>query len=93
MSLSETAIPLCLKDEQFHPSRCIICYSKTKTKGLSGGAAGRKRVREVAEKEQDDVCKWLKMMPKDWEFKYHNTYACYKGYGDNRKHPEVADPR
>ena len=52
MSLSKAAIPLCLKDEQFHPSHCIICYSKTKTKGLSGGAAGRKRVREVAEKEQ-----------------------------------------
>ena len=32
-------------------------------------------------------------MPNEWEFKYHNTYACYKGYGDKRKHIEVADPQ
>ena len=93
MSLSKIkidAIPLEVKDEIFHPARCVICYSKTDTKGLQGGAVGRKRVREIAEKEQDAVYKRLRRMPLDWEFKYHNTSACHKGYCDKRKHPEDA---
>ena len=93
MSLSKAAIPLNLKDEKFYPSRCVICYSKSNTKGLHGGDIGRKRVWEIAEQEKDEDYKRLKMMPADWEFKYHNSYACYKSYGGKRKHQEVAAPR
>ena len=92
MSLSKAAIPLNLKDEKFHPSRCVICYSKSNTKGLQGGDIGRKRVREIAEQEKDEVYKRLKMMPADWKFKYHNN-ACYKSYGDKRKLQGVVAPR
>ena len=86
--LSQAALSLELKDEKLVPTRCVICHSKD-TKGLQGGAVGRKRVREIAEKEQDGVHKRLKKMPPEWEFKYHNTPKCYKGYVDKRKHPET----
>ena len=74
-----------------YPTRCMICQKKNK-KPLSSGENGRKRVREVAENKKDIVYKRLKLIPPDFEFKYHNNYDCYKGYTDCRhKEPEV-DP-
>ena len=87
-NLSQAALALEVQDEKFVPTRCIICYSKD-TKGLQGGAHGRKRVREIAENKQDGVCKRLKKMPPEWEFKYHNTSKCYKGYVDKRNLPKT----
>jgi len=68
-----------------HPDRCIICQKKGKSsEPLHGGATGRKRVRDVAEVKDDDVNKRLKILGPDFEFKYHNTYSCYKKYTDVR---------
>ena len=83
--LSQAALALEL-EEKLVPTRCVICHSKD-TKGLQGGSAGRKRVREIAEKEKDGVHKRLKKMPPEWEFKYHNSNKCYKGYV--RNHPVI----
>ena len=56
-------------------------YSKNP---LHGGLKGRKRVREAAERLDDDVHKRLKLLDNEIEFKYHNNYACYKKYTDVR---------
>ena len=70
-----------------YPDRCIICQKKKPSESLHGGTVGRKRVREVAEQTDDDVHKRLKILESDYEFKYHNSYACYKNYTDARKNP------
>ena len=71
------------------------CQSATKTKlktpeRLYTGETGRKRLRDVAElddvdDEDDVVNKRLKSIRSDFEFKYHNTYSCYKKYTDTRQ--------
>lgn len=67
-----------LSPAPLHPDRCIICQKQGKiSEPLHGGATGRKHVREVAE-VKDDVSKRLKIVGLDLEFKYHNTYSCYK---------------
>ena len=69
-----------------NPGKCIICQKDNKKcQSLQGGEAGRKRVREVAELKHDVVYKRLHILGPDFEFKYHNTYACYKQYTDKRK--------
>lgn len=68
--------------------KCIICQQKGSTsKKLYGGELGRKRVREVAALKNDVVHKRLKLLEDNAEFKYHNTYACYKSYTDTRYLP------
>lgn len=87
-STTPGGINLCLTKSTpspVHPERCIICQKKNKkSETLHGGTIGRKRVRDAAEQKNDDVHKRLRTLGSDFEFKYHNSYACYKKYTDIR---------
>ena len=75
---SSTSIP-------FDPNKCIICQKpESQREPMSGGIVGRKKVREVAERRNDNVHMRLKHLISDFEFKYNNTYDCYKKYTDVR---------
>ena len=68
-----------------NPAKCIICQKDgKKCEPLQGGETGRKRVRDAANLKHDVVQKRLSILGSDCEFKYHNTFACYKQYTDKR---------
>ena len=83
--------PTSLTYNPFDPNKCIICQKpESQREPMSGGIVGRKKVREAAERRNDNVHMRLKHLPSDFEFKYHNTYACYKKYTDVRNLQNLA---
>ena len=83
--------PISSTSNPFDLNKCIICQKpESQREPMSGGIVGRKKVREAAERRNDNVHMRLKHLPSDFEFKYHNTYACYKKYTDVRNLQHLA---
>ena len=69
------------------PDRCIIYQKKGKFgEALHGGSVGRKLVHDVAE-TKDEVNRHLQILGPEFEFKYHNTYSCYKRVDEMTEEP------
>lgn len=61
------------------PARCILSQKNNTSERRSSGEVVRKRVLR-----NDIVHKRIKILGPDCEFKYHNTYRCYKQCTDPR---------
>ena len=72
--------------------RCIICQKpSTKNKALHSGEIGLKRIREIADHNDDDIKRRLVSLGTDVKFKYH-TYTCYRNYKNTITPGVHADP-